>query len=108
MGTWKSTNTTRLHSTEVKITPTGYDTFNIGFFAINVTTTFKGYEVYHDGGMDGKGKIVNGKIEFIIDENMSGEISLQNGKLLINYFGPRNYQAGITVYYDTEFVRENS
>ena len=51
--------------------------------------------------MSGKGKIINGKIKFIVDKNMSGEISLQNGKLLIHYNGPTNYQAGITVYYDS-------
>jgi hypothetical protein len=72
--------------------------------AYNTTETWDGWEVPHDGGMEGNGTIINDKIHFIVDENMSGDIRLQNGKLLITYNGPRNYQAGITVYYDNEFI----
>ncbi|MEH7544920.1 LysM peptidoglycan-binding domain-containing protein [Neobacillus vireti] len=105
-GNWKSTNMTKWSGTTAVITPTGTNTFNIDISAYQVHLTANGYEVPHMGDMEGKGTIKNDKIHFIVDENMSGDISLQNEKLIINYNGPRNYQAGANVIYDTDFIRQ--
>jgi len=101
-GSWKSTNANEYHGTQLVITPTGNNTFLIKIYAFNKNV----FGSVHEGGMSGKGQVNNNKIEFIIDENLKGEISLQSGKLFINFIGETRYgYGGARVFFETEFIR---
>ncbi|WP_010249246.1 hypothetical protein [Acetivibrio cellulolyticus] len=108
-GRWESPNNTPETPSEEEafyrcftiIRPTGINTFEIDIEAAYRPP----FGATHMGSMSGKGQIMDSKIEFIVDENMRGEIKLQNEKLFINYIGDTSYYAGLNVGFAKEFVR---
>lgn len=110
-GTWRSTGTTKYHSTVASINPTGYKTFNI-YLSAWAQNAFGSVQMRD---IMGRGEIKDNKIEFVIyepqlyyhTEELKGEITLKDNIMQIEFIGDIGPYSGSYVGFETEFYRES-